>query len=209
MKYSWKRCRRCVPKKPSPKVFADEKELQQKLNSEEAQKQGIEVYYCDEAGFSLTPSVPYAWQPVEDTIRIPSSGSKRLNVIGFYSKVTEKSFFQHTTGSVTSETIISAIDAFVEQRPVEDAAWRIIVMDNAPTHRSEAFSQKIDSWLLQRVGIHFLPAYSPELNAIEILWRFIKYMWLPITAYSSFSVLKSCVLDVLQNVGGKHRIIFK
>ncbi len=115
--------------------------------------------------------------------------------------MTEKSFFQHTTGSVTSETIISAIDAFVEQRPVEDAAWRIIVMDNAPTHRSEAFSQKIDSWLLQRVGIHFLPAYSPELNAIEILWRFIKYMWLPITAYSSFSVLKSSVLDVLENVG--------
>lgn len=28
--------------------------------------------------------------------------------------------------------------------------------------------------------------YSPELNLIEILWRQMKYAWLPLSAYLSF-----------------------
>ncbi|MDR2810274.1 MAG: transposase [Tannerellaceae bacterium] len=34
---------------------------------------------------------------------------------------------------------------------------------------------KIQQWLKQDLFIFFLPPYSPELNMIEILWRFIKY----------------------------------
>jgi transposase len=41
-----------------------------------------------------------------------------------------------------------------------------------------------------------LPAYSPELNLIEILWRFIKYQWIEIDAYSSW---QSLVLSALKN----------
>jgi transposase len=31
-----------------------------------------------------------------------------------------------------------------------------------------------------------VPGLTPELNLIEILWRVIKYKWLPISAYLSF-----------------------
>jgi transposase len=30
--------------------------------------------------------------------------------------------------------------------------------------------------------IKYLPPYSPELNLIEILWRRIKYTWLPFSS---------------------------
>ena len=38
-------------------------------------------------------------------------------------------------------------------------------------------------WVKRGLIIKYLPPYSPELNLIEILWRFMKYDWLP------FSVL--------------------
>jgi hypothetical protein len=51
-------------------------------------RQGVcrfEVWYFDEAGFALTPTVPYAWQLLGERIELESVGNqgKRQNVLGF------------------------------------------------------------------------------------------------------------------------------
>src|SRR5262245_59059605 len=43
----------------------------------------FDLIYFDGAGFSLIPSVPYAWQLRGETLEIPSVHSPRLNVLGF------------------------------------------------------------------------------------------------------------------------------
>jgi hypothetical protein len=45
----------------------------------------FEVWYFDEAGFTLTASLPYAWQPIGKRIEVESRGNqgKRQNVLGF------------------------------------------------------------------------------------------------------------------------------
>jgi transposase len=63
-------------------------------------------------------------------------------------------------------------------------------------------------WEEQDVLIFFLPPYSPELNLIEILWRRIKYQWIPFDAYLSFQNLKERLSFVLNNVGKQYDIIF-
>jgi transposase len=50
--------------------------------------------------------------------------------------------------------------------------------------------------------------YSPELNLIEILWRFIKYEWLEIDAYSSWQSLVSSVEKILKEFGDNYVINF-
>ncbi len=53
----------------------------------------------------------------------------------------------------------------------------VIVLDNASIHHgiSEATRQR---WLLEhKTVLFYLPAYSPELNMIEIVWRHLKYRW--------------------------------
>ena len=50
--------------------------------------------------------------------------------------------------------------------------------------------------------------YSPELNIIEMIWRKIKYDWLPFEAYNSFSDLKRALFDVLANIGISYKIAF-
>ncbi|MFC0667441.1 transposase [Azotobacter chroococcum] len=60
----------------------------------------------------------------------------------------------------------------------------------------------------QRIHAIFLPPYSPELDPTEMLWRRIKYEWLPLSAYQSFQPFCSHVHRVLSGYGEKYRINF-
>ena len=84
----------------------------------------------------------------------------------------------------------------------------MIVLDNAPTHRSAAFEAKLKGWQEEGMYLLFLPPYCPELNLIEILWRKLKYEWLPLSAYESFKQLSETTEETLKEVGTKYRLSF-
>src|SRR2546425_7566937 len=56
--------------------------------------------------------------------------------------------------------------------------------------------------------IKYLTTYSPELNLIEILWRNIKYAWLPFSAYQCLNALRDALENILKNFGSKYQITF-
>ncbi|AJE19545.1 Transposase (plasmid) [Azotobacter chroococcum NCIMB 8003] len=150
--------------------------------------------------------MPYAWSPVGKALEMVAfSRSRRLNVLGFLSRQ-GKLIYHTTTDTVTTKVVIEAFDRLLEQKSPE--AFAIVVLDNASIHRSALFLRKERDWRAQRLYVLFLPTYSPELNLIEILWRKIKYEWLPVTAYQSFPSLTSHVLQVLSGYGEKYRINF-
>lgn len=81
----WKRVRKTVKKKREPEEYDKCRKKIEKLRQQ--QKAGIsDLYFSDQTGFSSGSFIPYAYQPVGETLRIPSSGGSRLNVIGFYSR---------------------------------------------------------------------------------------------------------------------------
>ncbi|OAV64673.1 hypothetical protein Barb4_03911 [Bacteroidales bacterium Barb4] len=84
----------------------------------------------------------------------------------------------------------------------------VVVLDNAPIHRSKKFMDRIAEWAKMDLWIWVLPPYSPELNKIEILWRFIKYKWLPFEAFLNFQNLKEQLEKVISLVGSKYDIKF-
>ncbi len=172
--------------------------------------QEINLFYFDEAGFTTASSVPYAWQPKGQTLEIPCFRSKRLNILGFMSRKNEL-YFHAVEGCVKTEHVINAFDAFTARYAVEYSVHKkpcLIIVDNASVHTSEAFLAKRDYWLACGVALHYLPTYSPELNLIEILWRNVKYQWLPLSSYLSYENLKKSVLNVLSGVGKEYLITF-
>lgn len=66
---------------------------------------------------------------------------------------------------------------------------------------SRKVMERLTDWSRQGVEPFFLPAYSPELNLIERLWREIKQKWLPLEAYKTFDRLKRALNDVLADIG--------
>lgn len=202
LKFSWHRIRRRVKGEPAPEVYQQRKAALEMLLEEE--QQGIiDLYYFDESGFCLVPYIPYAWQEQDEPISVESTPSKRLNVLGFMNKRNDLDAYCFE-GSITSEIVIHCINSFCNhiQGPT------VVVMDKASIHTSEEFQAKIPDWEKQGLDIFYLPEYSPELNLIEILWRFMKYEWMEFWAYTSWSSLLNCVEDMIQNFGVKHKINF-
>ena len=126
-------------------------------------------------------------------------------MLGFLSRQ-GKLVYHTTTETVTTATVLEAFDGLLKAKSPESFA--IVVLDNASIHRSALFKSKELEWRAQRLYVIFLPAYSPELNLIEILWRKVKYEWLPITAYASFQTLVERVMEVLSGYGIKYVINF-
>lgn len=198
----WKRMRRSVKGRRDQGEFERVQEEITALHEQEAAGE-VGLYYFDESGFSLTPDVPYAWQAVGETIEISSSRSKRLNVLGFCNKQQD---FHATTvqGYVDSEIVIACFDQFCDTINKKT----IVVVDNASMHTSSKFKGKLGEWEENGLIVKYLPTYSPELNLIEIVWRLIKYNWLPLSAYLSFKNLKSELQQVLDGIGSEYQINF-
>ena len=193
---SWKRLRKSLKKKRDDKSFYLKlDEIKQRLV--QADEGTLDVYYFDESGFTLTPCIPYAWQGKNETIELPSSNSKRLNVLGFMSHRCDHFESYVVEGSVNSEVVIACIDSFTAQITKETQ----LVIDNASTHTSKAFLSRVVKWKEKGLTIVNIPPYSPELNKIEILWRKVKYEWMPFSAYESFQTLKDSLNHILSNIG--------
>ena len=79
---SWKRVRKSLRGKRNDEKFEEALEEIRSLMAQ-ADRGDIDFYYFDESGFTLEPCVPYAWQELGKTIEVPSSKSRRLNVLGF------------------------------------------------------------------------------------------------------------------------------
>ena len=65
-----------------------------------------------------------------------------------------------------------------------------------------------DEWAQRGLYLFELPSYSPELNLIEIVWRFMKYDWLENAAYENWRTLKNHVENVLTGFGKEFVINF-
>ena len=198
----WKRVRKSLcGKRDDEQFYAKLEEIGKLL--ERADKGELNLCYFDESGFTLEPCVPYAWQPISETIKVPSSHSKRLNVLGF---ITHSSVFDAYVieGSVSAEVVIACINNYVKTITLDT----VLIIDNAPMHTSKAFLENVEKWEQLGLTILNIPAYSPELNKIEIVWRKIKYEWLDFSAYESFSSLQESLNYILANIGKEYHVNF-
>jgi len=198
----WKRVRKSLRKKRNQDDFDVSKE-ELKLLIQQHKDNEIDLCYFDESGFTLEPCVPYAWQPVGKTIEIPSSKSKRLNVLGFVNRDCKFNSFVFE-GSINSSCVVACIDAFSHQIKIPTT----LEIDNASTHTSHEFNNNLKAWTERGLTIYRIPPYSPELNIIEIIWRKIKYEWLPFSAYESYHSLEQELFQVLSNIGKNHKVVF-
>jgi transposase len=135
---------------------------------------------------------------------LPVSKGKSQNVLGFMWHRCQKFASFVFEGAIDSNVVIGCFDIIAQNIEKET----VIVMDNAPIHRSEEFEEKIQEWEKLGLKVYFLPTYCPSLNKIEMLWEKIKYDWLSWEAYSSYKNLCEELDKILSQIGSKYRITF-
>ena len=198
---SWHRFRRVVGGHPDPQEYARKQAQLEQLKQLEDQGE-LDLHYLDEVGFCLIPCIPYGWQPVGETVGIDSRRSGRLNVLGLMTRSNRLETYV-SEQSITSEVVVACIDEFFPA-PLKRT---VIVVDQASIHTSAAIYDKLEEWQQRQIEIFQLPSYSPQLNLIEILWRFIKDEWIEISAYRSWQSLVEYVERVLKEFGDNHYVI--
>ena len=156
--------------------------------------------------------MPYAWQQKGEQLRLPSVKSRRVNILGFMNRSNDL-FYYPVIGSVTGDTVIEVFDDFVEKmqdpKYSSNERYTLVIVDNASMHTYQKFQDRLDDWMIEkRLIVCYLPAYSPELNLIEILWREVKYAWLDIMTNVDFDAFQKELRRVLDAVGREYSISF-
>jgi len=164
----------------------------------------IDLYFGDEATFSMMPCLPFAWQEKDKPIEIFPRRDKKVNLLGIFSPDNIAITYQNEK-NLNSEFLIRSIDDFCQyiDKPT------VLVLDNAPTHRSFAFQEQLERWQEKDLYIFFLPYYSPHLNIAEVFWRKAKYEWLKPSDYFSFAKYKRKIKEIFNGIGIDYKIVFK
>jgi len=198
----WKRVRKSLKSLRDPDAFAKAKRDLEALQIQEDQGQ-IALYYFDESGFALDPTIPYAWQEPKSVIELPARKDGRINVLGFMNRQNDLHPFMFE-GSIHTGVVIACFDTFCHTLTKKT----VVVIDNASIHTSDEFEDRLPYWKKKGLIIKYLPPYAPELNLIEILWRRIKYTWLPFSAYECLNALRAALETILSRVGSEYQITF-
>ncbi|WP_310393680.1 IS630 family transposase [Hymenobacter sp.] len=207
--YRWKRLRRSLKERRDAVLFGFfQQELAHLHRGERAGE--VAVVYVDECRVSRQAPVPYAWQVRgQPAVRLPAErDSGGYSVLGFWQPGAAdpaRAFVGLVSETAwTAELFVKAVDEQVgtSGRPT------VLVLDNASIHRATCVQQRLPAWRTAGVQLQSLPAYSPELNRIEILWRFLKHYWLTPPDYLSLDTLHQRLQFILKRIGYDYTITF-
>jgi hypothetical protein len=206
--YRWKRLRRSLKDRRDAGLFAF---FHQELTLLHASERAAEVavVYVDECRVSRQAPVPYAWQVRgQPAVGLPAErGAGGYSVLGFWQPGATDPAQAFTAllseTAWTAELFVQAVDEFITLgQPT------VLVLDNASIHRASCVQQRLRAWRTAGLQLQFLPAYSPELNRIEILWRFLKHYWLTPADYDTLDALHQRLQYVLNRIGTDYTVTF-
>lgn len=171
-------------------------ELQPRLAEATAGRR--KVFFVDAAHFVLAPFLGFLWSLARLFIRAPS-GRQRFNVLGALDAITKEIFL------VTNQTYITSLqvcDLLTQLAAASTGLPLTVVLDNARYQRCKLVIAHAASLGIELL---FLPPYSPNLNLIERLWKFVKKQCLYSTYYDKFDKFKEAISDCLENASLKHK----
>jgi transposase len=182
-----------VPAKANVEVQEEfVKKLEPKI--EEAKKKQIRLFYVDAAHFVMAPFIGFLWCFRRIFVK-SASGRKRFNVLGAIDAIS------HELISVANDTYINASSACELLEKIRKRCFDApvtVVLDNARYQKCRIVFEKAEEL---NVDLLYLPPYSPNLNIIERLWKFVKKKCLYSKYYESFDLFKRAISNCLDETG--------
>ena len=171
-------------------------ELEPRL--EQARRGRRQVYFVDAAHFVFAPFLGCLWCATRLFVRA-ASGRRRHNVLGAFDAVAHRLIRVTNEGYINAESVCSLLRLVAGAavgRPIT------LVLDNA-RYQKCAVVQELAATL--KIELLYLPSYSPNLNLIERLWRFVRMESLNSTYHEKFEDSRAAIDGCLDGLGTVHK----
>jgi transposase len=128
-------------------------------------------------------------------------GRKRLNVLGAYCPDDQEYLDRrYTDKNLNAQSVIELFALMMSKHP--DTKYYRIYLDNARYQHAKVLQEWVEQTRKEKgvtFDLKYLPAYSPNLNLIERLWKFMRkealQKWHP-----TFEEMQQAVANVLDNL---------
>lgn len=160
---------------------------------DEAKSGACHLFYMDAAHFILTPFVCMVWCFCRVFLK-STAGRNRINVLGAINATTHQLETVINTSYITSTEVVELLTVLSKKYagvPIH------VLLDNA---RYQHCAFVLEQAKELNINLVFLPSYSPNLNMIERLWKFIREKKLYAKYYADANLFHAAIRD------GVHRV---
>jgi len=147
----------------------------------------------------LAPFLGYLWSFCRLFVQAPA-GRQRFNVLGALDALS------HQLVTVTNDTYINAhrvCQLMQKLRLLTPEVPIVLILDNA------RYQKCMLVWMLARdlkIELLYLPPYSPNLNLIERLWKFVKKKCLYSIYYADFNTFSKAISTCLDHTHDTYKV---
>ena len=155
------------------------------------------VYFVDAVHPQYNTRSDYAWIKRGEEKAVPTNpGRDRVNINGAMNAHKPEDVIIVEADRINAQATIALYDKIQQQNLDKKTIY--IFCDNARYY----YNAELSGWLTQnpRIVQLFLPPYSPNLNLIERLWKFLKKMVINTTFYPTFQGFLQAIRHFLANL---------
>lgn len=157
----------------------------------------IALFFVDAAHFVFAPFLGFLWCFARVFVKA-AAGRSRHNVMGALNAVTHDIITITNNHYITAQTFCAFMHEIVRRYATIPIT---LILDNARYQKCELVRQTAANL---GISLVYLPPYSPNLNLIERLWKFVKKQCLYSKCYQDFDAFSSAIDTFLETAPQTH-----
>ena len=155
------------------------------------------VYYADGVHPTHNSRSTYAWIEKGKKLEQPTvSGRDRVNINGLLNAHDVTDVIAHDCVSVNAQSTKELYQAALEKHPKASCIY--VISDNARYYHNKELKEWAEGTRIKQL---FLPPYSPNLNLIERLWKFLRKKVINTGFYRTKEEFRNAVKHFFEHIG--------
>jgi transposase len=181
---------------PSKADAEKQQEFVDKFNDLKANlKENEVIYFADAVHPQHNTKIACEWIPKGQEKEIKSNtGRTRVNINGVLNPETKEVVVREDK-TINAESTIKLYKEIEKKNKDKDKIY--VIADNAKYYKNIALQEYLETSKIEQI---FLPPYSPNLNLIERLWKFMKKKIINNKYYEKSSEFKQKILEFFENI---------
>lgn len=162
------------------------------------------VYFVDAVHMMHNSQAAYGWILKGENKELKQNSSReRVNINGAIS-FHDQQFIYRNDVTINAESAVNLLKQIRNEHPIDIKI--AIILDNARYNHAKPVKAYAEN---NNILLLYLPSYSPNLNLIERMWRFLKRNITYNTYYEKFSIFRDAIFNFLDGLPSRKTELMK